>query len=136
MSTYKYLIEKQKYLRMKTALLFLLFLTSGIYLRAQKPELIELKDEVIKLATHELDRAMASPEGALYKFGQKYNITGEYTLQLTLRNKGQVVSVFVADKKDGNIPSQNALKDKVLDFQFSFKMPKNKDYKFNYTFKF
>jgi hypothetical protein len=103
---------------------------------AQKPEIIELKEDVVKQATLELDQALTPPEGALYKFGQKYKITGEYTLQLTLRNKGQVVSVFVADKKDGNIPSQNSLKDKMLDFQFSFKMPKNKDYKFSYTFKF
>jgi len=123
-------------MRIKKYLLAMLILISGINLNAQKPELIESKEEVIKLATLELDQAMASPEGSLYKFAQKYNITGEYTLQLTLRNKGQVVSVFVADKKDGNIPSQNSLKDKVLDFQFSFKMPKNKDYKFSYTFKF
>lgn len=112
------------------------FVLISISMKAQKPELIELKDEVIKQATLELDQALASPEGALYKFAQKSHITGEYTMQLTLRNKGQVVSVFVADKKDGNIPSQNALKDKLLDFQFSFKMPKNKDYKFSYTFKF
>lgn len=121
---------------MKQLFIILLFLTSGISLLAQKPELIESKEEVIKQATLELDQAMASPEGSLYKFARKYNITGEYTLQLTIRNKGQVVSVFVADKKEGNIPSQNSLKDKVLDFQFSFKMPKNKDYKFSYTFKF
>lgn len=118
--------------------LFLIFalLFISVALHAQKPELLELKEEVIKQACLELDQSMTSPEGSLYKFGQKYHISGEYTLQLTLRNKGQVVSVFVADKKDGNIPSQNSLKDKVLDFQFSFKMPKNKDYKFNYTFKF
>lgn len=121
---------------MKNILLLMLILISGISLKAQKPELIELKEEVIKQATFELDQALTPPEGALYKFAQKNNITGEYTLQLTIRNKGQVVSVFVSDKKDGNIPSQNSLKDKILDFQFSFKMPKNKDYKFNYTFKF
>ena len=121
---------------MKKILITLLILTSGISLKAQKPEILELKEEVIKQATLELDQAMTPPEGALYKFGQKYKISGEYTLQLTLRNKGQVVSVFVADKKDGNIPSQNSLKDKMLDFKFSFKMPKNKDYKFSYTFKF
>jgi hypothetical protein len=121
---------------MKTLIIALLLLSSGIGLKAQKPELIELKEEVIKQATLEIDQALTPPEGALYKFGQKYKISGEYTLQLTLRNKGQVVSVFVADKKDGNIPSQNSLKDKMLDFQFSFKMPKNKDYKFSYTFKF
>ena len=121
---------------MKTLIIALLLLTSGICLKAQKPELLEIKEEVIKQATLEIDQALTPPEGALYKFGQKYKISGEYTLQLTLRNKGQVVSVFVADKKDGNIPSQNSLKDKMLDFQFSFKMPKNKDYKFSYTFKF
>jgi len=121
---------------MKKILITLLILTSGISLKAQKPEILELKEEVIKQSILELDQAMTPPEGALYKFGQKYQISGEYTLQLTLRNKGQVVSVFVADKKDGNIPSQNSLKDKMLDFQFSFKMPKNKDYKFSYTFKF
>jgi hypothetical protein len=121
---------------MKKLLIILLILTSGICLKAQKPVLLELKEEVIKQAAMELDQAMTSPEGALYKFGQKYHITGEYTLQLTIRNKGQVVSVFVADKKDDNIPSQNALKDKIMDFQFGFKMPKNKDYKFSYTFKF
>jgi len=121
---------------MKTTLIILLILVSGTVLKAQKPELIESKDEVIKQATLELDQAMSSPEGSLYKFGQKYHITGEYTMDITIRNKGEVVSVFVADKKDGNIPSQNSLKDKILDFQFSFKMPKNKDYKFDYTFKF
>ena len=121
---------------MKILLINLLILTSTISMKAQKSELLELKEEVVKQANLELDQAMSKPEGALYKFGQKYHVSGEYTLQLTIRNKGQVVSVFVADKKDGNIPSQNSLKDKIIDFQFSFKMPKNKDYKFSYTFKF
>lgn len=121
---------------MKNLLLAFLTVFMATNLRAEKPELIELKEKVIKQATLELDQALTPPEGDLYKFAQKNQITGEYTLQLTIRNKGQVVSVFVADKKDGNIPSQNSLKDKILDFQFSFKMPKNKDYKFNYTFKF
>lgn len=112
----------------------LLFIALATY--AQKTEMLELTDEVVKQASVELEQAMSSPEGSLYKFGKKYHITGEYTMLLTLRNKGQVVSVYVEDKKDGNIPSQNSLKDKLLDFQFSFKMPKNKDYKFSYTFKF
>jgi hypothetical protein len=121
---------------MKTLLFILFILISGTTLKAQKPELLEMKEDVIKHASLELDQAMSSPEGSLYKFGQKYHITGEYTMLLTMRNKGQVVSVFVEDKKDGNIPSQNRLKDRLLDFQFSFKMPKNKDYKLSYTFKF
>lgn len=117
-------------------LLLAILLVIAVSLRAQKPELIELKEEVVKQATLELDNALSPPDGTLFKFVQKNKISGEYTMQLTIRNKGQVVSVFVADKKDGNIPSQNALKDKLMDFQFNFKMPKNKDYKFSYTFKF
>jgi hypothetical protein len=112
---------------MKKLLLILLLLISGTTLKAQKPELIESKEEIIKQAKLELDYAYTPPDGLLYKFGQKYQITGEYTLDITMRNKGEVVSVFVADKKDGNIPSQNSLKNKVLDFQFSFKMHKNNE---------
>jgi len=121
---------------MKKSLLMILILISGTVLKAQKPELIESKEEVIKQATLELDQALTAPDGAIYKFSQKYHLTGEYTLDITIRNKGDVVSVFVADKQNGNITSQNSLKDKILDFQFSFKMPKNKDYTFSYTFKF
>lgn len=120
---------------MKTAIIILTLLFS-LPVLTQKPELIESNEEVIKQAVLELDQAMTPPEGSLYKFGQKYKITGEYTLNITIRNKGEVVTVFISDKKDWNIPSQNSLKDKVMDFQFSFKMPKNKDYKFSYTFKF
>jgi len=116
-------------------LLLVLLLISAV-LKAQKPELIELKEEVVRQATEELNQALTAPDGSLYKFAQKVKLSGEYTMQLTLRNKGQVVSVFVQDKKDGNIQSQNSLKDKLLDFQFSFKMPKNKDYKLSYIFKF
>ena len=121
---------------MRYTLIMLLMLFSISALKAQKTELIESKEEVIKKATIEFDQAMTPPEGSLYKFGQKYKITGEYTMDITIRNKGEVVTVFISDKKNWNIPSQNSLKDKVMDFQFSFKMPKNKDYKFSYTFKF
>ena len=121
---------------MRIILLTAFIVLSALGVQAQNRVLIEDKDEIIKQATLELDNAMTGPEGSLFKAGQKNSITGEYNLQLTIRDKGQVVSVFVADKKDGNIPSQNRLKDEVLALQFSFKMPKNKDYKFNYIFKF
>ena len=109
-------------------LLLIALLLISVSTKAQKPPLIELKDEVIKQATLELDQAFTPPERSSYKFAQKAKLTGEYTMQLTLRNKGQVVSVFVQDKKNGNIPSQNSLKDRLLAFQFNFKMPKNKDF--------
>ena len=122
---------------MKCYLLLILLLSSGFALQAQSQRvLLESKDEIVAQATKELDSAMLAPSGELYLFGQKQKLSGEYTLQLTIREKGQVVSVFVVDKKDGNIPSQNSLKDRILNFRFSFKMPKKKDYKFTYTFKF
>lgn len=117
-------------------IIFVLIMFNAIAIHAHKPNLFQTSVEVVREATAELDQAVSSPEGSLYKFAQKYHISGEYTMQLTLQNKGQVVSVFVQDKKDGNIDSQNRLKDRLLDFQFSFKMPKNKDYKLSYTFKF
>lgn len=122
---------------MKCYLLFILLLSSGFALQAQSQRvLLESKDEIVAQATKELDSVMLAPKGELYLFGQKQKLSGEYTLQLTIREKGQVVSVFVVDKKDGNIPSQNSLKDRILNFRFSFKMPKKKDFKFTYTFKF
>lgn len=121
---------------MKSLIFMVLFVSAAFSLKAKERVLIESKEEIISQAIKELDNAMASPDGLLFKFGQKNRITGMYNLQLTIRDKGNVVSVFVLDQKDGNIPSQNSLKDAVFAFQLSFKMPKNKDYKFNYIFKF
>lgn len=108
-------------------------LNSGLQAQKKLP-LLESKNEIIQRAIAELDSAMQAPKGELYLFIQKYQIKGEYTMQLTLRDKGKVVSVFVADKNNADIPSQNRLKDRLMKFKFQFKMPKNKDYKLNYHF--
>jgi hypothetical protein len=121
---------------MKTIFLTVILLSVSFFLKSQNRVLLESQEEIVAAASAELTLAMSAPDGVLYKFGQENNITGEYNLQLTIRGKGDVVSVFVASKNNGNIPSQNKLKDEIFRFQFSFKMPKNKDYKFNYTFKF
>lgn len=118
--------------------LFLILILAGLtfFVNAQNKVLLQSQQEIVAAATAELTQAMTAPNGELYKFGQKSNISGEYELQLTLRGKGDVVSVFVVSKNNGNIPSQNMLKDEIFRLKFNFKMPKNKDYKFNYTFKF
>lgn len=121
---------------MKTFILTMLLALAAFFTQGQNKVLLESQEEIVAAATAELTLAMTPPEGELYKFGQENNITGEYNLQLTIRGKGDVVSVFVASKNNGNIPSQNKLKDEIFRFQFTFKMPKNKDYKFNYIFKF
>lgn len=121
---------------MKSLILTMLLVSIAFLTQGQNKVLLESQEEIVAAATAELSQAMTAPDGALYRFGQENNITGEYNLQLTIRGKGDVVSVFVASKNNGNIPSQNKLKDEIFRFQFNFKMPKNKDYKFNYIFKF
>lgn len=121
---------------MKNILITILLLITVFRLQAENRPLLETKEEILQQASRDLDQAMTGPEGGLYKFGLKNHIKGSYTLQLTIRDKGEIVSVFVVSQQDGNIASQNKLKDAVFDYRLSFKMPKNKDYKFNYTFKF
>jgi len=103
---------------------------------AQKKMLIESKEEIIETATKELTLAMQPPEGSLYLFKQEYKITGEYIFDITIREKGEVASVFAAGNEGGSILQQNKVKDKIRNFEFGFKMPKGKTYKFQYIFKF
>ena len=121
---------------MKAIYLTAFLIVLSFWLHAENKPLLESKEEIIRQANLDLEQAMNPPEGELYKIGQKFNIRGTYSFRLTIRDKGNIVSVFVAGQQDGNIPSQNKLKDAVFDFRLSFKMPKNKDYKFDYTFKF
>ncbi|HWS00998.1 MAG TPA: hypothetical protein VN249_10310 [Prolixibacteraceae bacterium] len=121
---------------MRIIFLTAFLLLTSFWLHAENRPMLESKEEIIRQAMLDLEQAMNPPEGELYKTGQKFNIKGSYTLQLTIRDKGNVVSVYVVEQKDGNIPSQNILKDAVFDFRLSFRMPKKNDYKFNYTFKF
>jgi len=103
---------------------------------AQKKKLIESHETVKTEAKKAFEAAMKSPDGSLYLFGEENKIKGEYHFKITLGDKGKVVSVYVVERKDGDIPSQNKLKDAVKDFRFDFKLPKNKNYSLNYTFKF
>jgi hypothetical protein len=116
--------------------LILIFIITCLSAFAQKLELIEDKDKVIERAKLELGEAMRSPEGSIYKFAQEKAIKGEYTFDITVHEKGIVATVFVVGNKDGNIQSQNRLKDFIYVFKFNFKMPKGKSYKFQYVFTF
>jgi hypothetical protein len=114
-------------------ILFVLLSQSGY---SQKKELIELMPEVIEAATKELNESMQPPEGKLFLFKSENQITGEYVLDITIHEKGTVASVFISGSEGGNIKNQNMLKDFIKDYEFSFKMPKGKKYKFQYIFKF
>ena len=117
-------------------LAILLFVLAAISSYAQKKEFIEDKDSIIERATRELDSAMQGPEGELYLFGKEYGIKGSYTLDISIREKGDVSSVFAVGNENGTIESQNRLKDFIMEFEFNFKMPKGRYYKFRYIFNF
>lgn len=114
----------------------LAFIFTFFSLSAQQKVLIEYQDDIIKQAKLELDSAMMAPEGILYLFSQKKNISGSYIMDLTIRERGEVATVFCVSNEGGNITSQNILKDYLQKLVFSFKMPKGKRYKFTYEFKF
>ena len=101
-----------------------------------KKPLIEGKDAITEAATKELSEQMKAPDGELYLFKTEYNIHGEYVMDITIHEKGEVASVFCAGNEGGDIQSQNKLKDFVKAYEFSFKVPKGKKYKFQYIFKF
>ncbi len=108
----------------------------SVSVSAQKKVFLESKALIIETATKELDSAMQSPEGSLYLFQLEKGLKGEYVFDITIREKGEVSSVFVVGNNGGTISQQNMLKDKIKNFKFNFKMPKGKLYKFRYIFKF
>lgn len=119
----------------KNLLIITLIFVSSIAF-TQKRATIETKYEVIEAAKMEFNQAMQAPQGEFYLFKQENNITGEYTIDITIHEKGKVATVFVVSNKGGTIKQQNLVKDFVKEFRLSFKMPKGKDYKFQYIFKF
>jgi hypothetical protein len=115
-------------------LVFLIFL--GFSSFSQKKELLEDKDLIIERAKAELDTAMAGPEGPIYLWAQKNPIKGEYIFDISIWEKGTVTSIYVVGNNNGTIAEQNRLRSYIMNFQFNFKMPKGKSYKFRYAFNF
>jgi hypothetical protein len=113
--------------------LFIILLITVSFSFAQKKPLIEKYDEVVAAALEELDQSLEPPDGELYLLKMEKDLVGKYTFVIQIHEKGQVASVFVKEKSDHDIRSQNMVKDFIKDFKFNFKMPKGKDYKFEYT---
>ncbi len=120
---------------MKTTLT-ILFVGIALTAITQKKPFIERYDEVVKTASTYLDDAMQGPEGELYLLKEEWGMDGIYDFDITLHEKGEVATVFVNGREGGSISMQNHLKDHIKEMKFKFKMPKGKDYKFNYVFNF
>lgn len=118
-----------------TAILILMLATatSGF---AQKMPLIQEREDIIAEAKKELDAMMANSESDFKKKITENKISGEYVFDITIEGKGKVLSVFVVSSDADDVKQQNYVKDLVKAIQFNFKMPKDKSYKFQYTFNF
>lgn len=121
---------------MKKHLFLLLLLSVFATAYAGKKPLIEDAERIRATAVAALDSAMMAPDGRLYLFAQKNNISGLFDFDITIQEKGFVATVFVSNNEGGTLQSQSKLKDFVKDFEFGFKMPKGKKYKFSYQFNF
>lgn len=121
---------------MKNTLLLFVFILLGLSSFSQKKELIEDKDLIIERANAELDSAMMAPEGSIYLWAQKNPIKGEYIFDISIWEKGTVTSIYVVASNNGTIDAQNRFKSFLMNYQFNFKMPKGKSYKFRHAFVF
>jgi hypothetical protein len=118
---------------MKKIKITLLLLIISFAATAQKPLIINYEEAVAK-AKAELDVSMKS--GELKEFAVKNNMKGEYIFDITIHERGKVLSVFAVSNDTDNIKGQNILKDFVRTLSFNFKLPKGKNYKFQYSFQF
>ncbi len=102
---------------------------------AQKKPLIFEHEKVVEAARADLDQ-MLSKDGPLTEEAAKMEVRGEYIMDLTIAGKGKVLSVYMVASDADEIPMQNRAKDLMRRIRFNFKMPKDKTYKFQYTFQF
>lgn len=113
---------------------FLLLISASISLQAQKKAYYNEQEQVIEAAYNNLDYNMK--EGVLKEWAVANKPVGSYTMKLTIKHKGEVVTIQTIDREGGDIPTQNALKNYMKGYRFPFKMPKDKSYQFQYEFKF
>ena len=121
---------------MKKTILLTVLILLGFASIAQKKVLLEDKDLIIERANAELDSAMMAPEGSIYLWTLKNPIKGEYIFDISIWEKGTVTSIYVVGSNNGTVDAQNRFKAFLMNFEFNFKMPKGKSYKFRHAFVF
>lgn len=124
---------KNQFMKILLTLVFALMVMLSF---GQKKQLVEYKDAIVLKAVAELDSVSALPDSDFLKEIRESKISGNYVFDITIREKGLVATVFVVNDGENPIEKQNLMKDIVKRYRFSFKVPKGKSYKFQYTFSF
>ncbi|HQQ97421.1 MAG TPA: hypothetical protein PLX35_09155 [Cyclobacteriaceae bacterium] len=94
------------------------------------------KESVIAEAKRQLTN-LAAPEGELGKFCEERGIQGQFTFDITVVQKGNVITVFTVSSTVEDMAQQNRLKVKINELKFdNIKLPKNTRVKFQHTLNF
>ncbi|GAB1403319.1 MAG: hypothetical protein PHX54_13500 [Lentimicrobiaceae bacterium] len=101
---------------------------------SQKYSAAETEGNYIEMARAELNSALSQQDSKLNKAISEAGISGNYVFDISIRGKGEVSTVFIVNTGSQSIKMQNALKDIIKAYRFSFKLPKGKSYKFQFTF--
>lgn len=100
---------------------------------AQKKELLTDPSVIEMRVTEDLNNHQQSEDWA--KWIEKNPIKGMFAFDITIWNKGEVVSIRALGRSDdAEITHQNALKNYIKQLKFDFKVPKGKRYKVTYNF--
>jgi hypothetical protein len=120
----------------KSLIIFLILHGFAVIADAQDIPYSPDDEPFVQMAISEISKALTPPNGSLYLFAVEKKLEGSYSYDLTIRNKGEMATVFAVSSEGGTITMQNLLKDRLKAFRFTFKMPKGKSFKFQYTFQF
>lgn len=100
---------------------------------AQKKELLSDPATIEMRVVEDLDSHQQSEDWA--KWLEKNPVKGMFAFDITIWNKGEVVSIRALGRSDGaSVEDQNALKNYIKELKFDFKVPKGKRYKVTYNF--
>jgi len=118
---------------MKYRITLLLLVCLSTSLLAQKKELLDDKVTIMARAAQALDASL-QPGTDLHDAIVKENLIGNYVLQVSIREKGDISSVFVVSAEAHDQRSQNRFKDLVHFMEMPFKMPKGRQYRIEHAF--
>jgi hypothetical protein len=100
---------------------------------AQKKELLTDAGTIEMRVIESLDSHQQSEDWMSWL--EKNPIQGMFAFDITVWNKGEVVSVRALGRSEGaEVTHQNALKNYIKNMKFDFKVPKGKRYKVTYNF--
>jgi hypothetical protein len=118
----------------KVTLLLFIFVVGISCTYAQKKKTLTSYDEVVTEVKKQLNESIKN--GAIAEYVTEQNLKGEYIYNITIGDKGKVVTVFAVTSDDDEYKDQNNFKDFLKTIKFEIRTAKGKLYKFEYTFYF